>query len=69
MKDLISRREQEVLELISLGHTDKEIGRILFLSLNTVKSHRKNVIEKLSCRNAPQSVRKAIELEILPLAI
>lgn len=69
MKDIISRREQEVLELISLGYIDKEIASILYLSLNTVKTHRKSVIEKLACRNAPASVRKAFELQILPLAI
>src|SRR5439155_11979719 len=49
-EDTLSRltgREREVLQLISEGKTNKEIARILSLSINTVESHRKHVMEKL----------------------
>lgn len=64
----MSPREIEVLDLISQGYTDKEIGQQLFLSPDTIKSHRKKVIRKLNCRNAVDMVRKAIELQILQLS-
>lgn len=63
----ISQREQEVLNLISLGLSDKQISQELFLSYWTVKDHRRKVISKMSCGNASSAVRKGFELGILPL--
>lgn len=63
----ISQREKEVLNLISLGLNDKQIGKQLFLSHWTVKDHRKRIISKMACANAPSAVRRGFELGILPL--
>ncbi|MEE9373807.1 MAG: LuxR C-terminal-related transcriptional regulator [Saprospiraceae bacterium] len=63
----ISNREVEVIELISMGYTDKEIGKRLFISHYTVGDHRRTVKIKLDCPNAPSIVRKAFEMGILPL--
>ncbi len=63
----ISNREKEVIDLISLGYTDKEIGVRLYISHYTVSDHRKNIKLKMECANAPSIVRKAFEMGILPL--
>jgi DNA-binding NarL/FixJ family response regulator len=44
-------REQEVLKLLALGHSHKEIGRILNISVHTVISHRKNITQKLGIKS------------------
>ena len=47
----LSVREIEVLGLIMLGYTTKEIADKLFISYETVKSHRKNILEKTGAKN------------------
>ena len=56
----LTGREIEVLQLISEGKTNKEIARILSLSINTVESHRKHVMEKLGARSLSTAVRMAL---------
>ena len=46
----ISSREKEVLRLVALGMTNKEIAEKLFISTHTVISHRKNITAKLGIR-------------------
>jgi two-component system, NarL family, sensor histidine kinase UhpB len=46
----LSPREQEVAELLALGHTNSEIGAILRLSVRTVEHHRSRVMRKLGVR-------------------
>ncbi len=43
----ISRREQQVIELIFLGYSNKKISTELYVSLNTVKTHVKNIFSKI----------------------
>jgi len=52
LRILITNREKEVYHLISQGHTDVEIGKILFLSTNTIKSYRKRLLAKFNARNS-----------------
>ena len=68
MTDIISNREKEVIHLISLGYTDKEIGARLFISPYTVGDHRRNIKLKMNCPNAPAIVRRAFELGLLSFA-
>lgn len=63
----ISTREIEVLNLVSLGYTAKEMAQQLFLSHWTIQDHKRNLIEKLDCNNAPAAVRKGFELGLLPV--
>ena len=44
----MTKREKQVIELISEGHTNKEIAQELHLSTYTVKSHVHNILEKLA---------------------
>jgi DNA-binding CsgD family transcriptional regulator len=46
----ISQREKEVLKLVALGMTNKEIAEKLFISTHTVMTHRKNITSKLGIR-------------------
>jgi DNA-binding NarL/FixJ family response regulator len=48
---LLTHREMEVLGLISKSHTNMDIGEMLFISEKTVKTHIKNIFEKLGVRN------------------
>lgn len=48
----ISRRETEILHLISAGYSNKEIGEKLFISEFTVETHRKNMIRKAGVKNS-----------------
>jgi LuxR family maltose regulon positive regulatory protein len=62
----LSDRELEVLELIADGLTNREIASRLFLSLNTVKVHTRNVYGKLGVHSRTQAVARAQALGILP---
>lgn len=46
----ISAREKEVLKLVALGMTNKEIAELLFISSHTVITHRKNITSKLGIK-------------------
>jgi len=61
----ITKREQEVLENISLGYTTKEIAHMLYLSSHTIISHKKKLLEKLDAVNGPELVRKGFVLGVL----
>jgi DNA-binding NarL/FixJ family response regulator len=61
----LTKREKEVLQLIALEHTTNEMAEKLFISLNTVETHRKNILRKLKVRNSVGIVKKAIELGLL----
>ena|SRR5579859_6588406 len=61
----ISKREQEVLELVARGHSNQEIAEKLFVSLNTVKTHLSNLFMKLEVSRRTQAIRKAKELRLI----
>ena len=59
MVEPLSERELEVLQLLAHGHTNQEIARMLVVSVNTVKSHLKNIYGKLGARNRREAVAQA----------
>jgi NarL family two-component system response regulator LiaR len=61
----ISKREWEVLALMSEGLSNQEIAGRLFVSLNTVKTHSSNLFEKLEVKRRTQAVEKGKRLGIL----
>jgi len=65
MMDPISEREIEVLFLIARGLSNKDIAEKLFISLNTVKTHTKNINSKLNVNSRTRAVARAKELGIL----
>lgn len=58
---LLSPREEEILNYISLGYSDKEIGEILFLSKRTVNGYRMNLLSKMGAKNSAHLARFAAE--------
>jgi len=57
----LSQRELQILELIVNGKSNKEIAEAIYLSLDTVKSHMKNVYQKLGVHSRTQAVKTAIQ--------
>jgi len=55
-----STREVEIIKLISEGMTNAEIAEKLFITLNTVKNHRKNILRKSGCKNFGQLITKCV---------
>ncbi len=62
---LLSERELEVLRNLAKGLTYEEIGRQLFLSLNTVQFHVKNIYRKLLVNKRVQAIEKAREMNLI----
>lgn len=60
----LTKREKEVLALIVQGLTNVQIGTTLFISPDTVDSHRKNLHLKLNVTNTASLVRLAIEYNL-----
>jgi DNA-binding NarL/FixJ family response regulator len=61
----LTMREVEVLRLIAGGLNTEEIGARLYLSPNTIETHRRHLLEKLNVRNAAELVRRAISAGII----
>lgn len=61
----LTQRELEVLGLIALGKTNKEISAVLVVSPGTVKAHTSNIYRKLDVSNRTEAVSRARELEII----
>ncbi|CAN5222529.1 response regulator transcription factor [soil metagenome] len=62
----ISKRETEVLELISKGLSNQEIADKLFVSVNTIKTHSSNLFQKLDVSRRTQAIQRAKELRLIP---
>lgn len=56
----ITRRERDILELTASGLSEKEIGDRLHISIQTVKTHRRNLFRKTGAKNSPELIRFAI---------
>ena len=61
----ISRREKEVLLLIAEGLTNNEIAKKLFISIPTVNTHRKSLLEKLEAKNTAILIGKATKMGLI----
>jgi LuxR family maltose regulon positive regulatory protein len=61
----LSPRELEVLNMIAKGYTNREISEQLFLALDTIKGHNRNIYGKLGVKNRTQAVNKAVSLKII----
>lgn len=61
----LSKRELEVLILLSEGLSNQEIADRLFVSLNTVKTHISKIYQKLNAKRRTQAIQKARELELV----
>jgi two-component system response regulator NreC len=63
--EILTPREQEVLELLAEDHTNEEIAAILVISKHTVARHRENLMRKLNLHNRSELVKYAIRKGII----
>jgi len=64
IKDPLTKREMEILKHICNGLSSKDISELLFISINTVETHRKRILLKLNVKNSVGVVKYAIENKI-----
>ena len=63
--ELLSRREKEVLRLVALGYTNRQIADRLYLSVKTVGTYRARLMTKLNLKGRPALVRYALRKGLL----
>lgn len=63
--DELSEREREVLRCIADGFSNQKISQALYISVNTVKTHLKNINSKLQVTNRSEALAKARKMELL----
>jgi len=61
----LSKREKEVLYLVALEKNNGEISKLLSISTNTIRAHRRNIYSKLNVSKTAGAVRKGFELGYL----
>ena len=61
----LSKRELEVLRLVTAGLTNREIAENLYLSTGTIKTHVHNICGKLGVRNRTEAATRAVELKMV----
>lgn len=61
----ITKREQQILKAISEGKTSAEIAEILFISVITVETHRRNLLQKFKTKNMIELVKIATENKLI----
>ncbi|MGA0239011.1 MAG: response regulator [Acidimicrobiales bacterium] len=64
---LVSRREEEVLQLIADGCSTSEVAERMYISQKTVKNHLASIYQKLEARDRTQAVLQAVRLGIVSL--
>jgi DNA-binding CsgD family transcriptional regulator len=62
----LTKRELEILNLMSQGHSNEEIAEKIFVSVSTVKTHNQNLFVKLDVKRRIQAVEKARRLSLIP---
>lgn len=58
----LTKRELEIIQLIANGMTSAQISENLFISAETVRRHRKNILHKSTCSNMTQVLRKCVDM-------
>jgi DNA-binding NarL/FixJ family response regulator len=61
----LGMREKEVLGYIAKGYTSEEIGRLIHIDKETVRTHRRNLLIKLVAKNTAEAVRKGYEMRLI----
>jgi DNA-binding CsgD family transcriptional regulator len=64
-EDNLTKRELEIVKFIADGYTNENIAQKLFISLNTVKTHRKFIMKKTNCKGTAELTRLAFSMGII----
>lgn len=65
----LSNREREVLQMIAEGHSSRQIAEMLYISISTVKSHRRSIMEKLDIDTVEKLILFTIQIGLVDLGI
>jgi DNA-binding NarL/FixJ family response regulator len=63
--DTLSAREREIVQLLAEGNSNKDIARVLKISVKTTETHRSNIMRKMGFGSLPELVRYAIRNKII----
>jgi len=63
--ETLSQREGQVFRLLALGHSNREIAELLFLSVKTIETYKARVMQKLGLKSRAALVRLALKLGVL----
>ena len=61
----LTKREHEILGLVSSGRTNKEVAEALFISIKTVETHKTHILDKLGLKNTTALIKYAIKNNII----
>ena len=59
-KEVLGAREREVLQLLAEGKTSRQIAHLLHVSVKTVETHRRNIMDKLGMHNVAELTKYAV---------
>jgi DNA-binding CsgD family transcriptional regulator len=62
---ILTPRQRDILRLVSIGHTNREISEVLAISVRTVEVHRFNLMRRLNVRNVAHLFSRSIELGLI----
>ncbi|WP_372757971.1 LuxR C-terminal-related transcriptional regulator [Mariniflexile sp.] len=57
-RDIFTKREKEIIEILAKGMTFNEISKLLFISPHTINTHKKNILNKSGCKNTAELIAK-----------
>lgn len=64
---MLTERESQILQLVAEGHCNREIAKLLQISIKTVENHRAKIMEKMNFKNITDLIRYAISKGIIQL--
>ncbi|MDY6845127.1 MAG: LuxR C-terminal-related transcriptional regulator, partial [Thermodesulfobacteriota bacterium] len=65
--DLLTKREQEIFNLLTHGNSNRDVAEILCISVKTVENHRTNIMNKLEVHNIVELVKYASKIGLIDL--
>ena len=65
VKQNLTTRETEILQLNAIGYTDRNIAKALSISDKTASTHRKHMLKKLAVNNTALLIRYALEKKLV----
>ena len=64
-RNILSKREQDVIQLLAKGYNSKRIGEELQITEATVQTHRRNMLRKLKVHNSTELISWAYRVQVL----
>ena len=61
----LTKREQEVLQIMSLGWNDQKAANVLNISLYTYRAHRRNILNKFNAKNQIEAIVRAFRSKLI----